>query len=794
MDSFLTKRLAAILAIEAHFPKVSQERMRGFCLIFLASGGAAIVVDDYFFDILQTPPLIGGLLVVLGIYLELFLLRLFANSAYFSGLASKTGGGNYRQTGITYDVATVIARNPSDLTAAFLSSTFGTHIYVRSELTETDITTWLGSARRTLPASTLPLSTDRATTLMDVVACILTHDTDFVSFLLQHGITTDSVRGAANLVFTNYYNQKRTERWWSRDILSQRGSLGRTLTLGAWREYVPYTTAVTPIGTDIGAESQHYLTLMGEILQGKRDSNLVMIAPDEATSLELVARLQHTLSTGTALGGVNSMSLITIDHDVILSEHGSTIAIEAVLRNILGAAERAGNMSIVVSDLTETNSRYLTRGVQFMHILEEFMTAAQVHVILITTVEEYGLIRKEALTLIKRCHELVIEPLSAERMILLLAPTVFRSETALDTILSYQSLEAIADIALTYDAPTLHSGQRLLTTVLEQYATQPIITRDLTLAHLGSTLGLPLGPIGDDERDILLSLESRMQQTIVGQERALRAIGSALRRQRANLTDTTQPFASFLFLGPSGVGKTETAKTIARVYFGGEENMIRLDMSEFAEGGSLARLIGDGNNLGMLERHLATHPRGLILLDEFEKASSDVTELFLQILDEGRATTSSGSPLTFRQHMIIATSNAGSDLIARTSHTRALTPVLDSDIIAHIIQKQILPAELIGRFSEVILFDTLSAHDELTIAEQTLVTLIKKVQAQGFGLEFGEGVAATIVARAHDASFGARPLRHAIEHTIEDIVATRIIRGEVKPGDTITISAAEVHG
>ncbi|MCU0678496.1 MAG: hypothetical protein MUF19_02845 [Candidatus Pacebacteria bacterium] len=436
MDSFLTKRLAAILAIEAHFPKVSQDRMRGFCLIVLASGGAAIVVDDYFFDILQTPPLIGGLLVVLGIYLELFLLRLFANSAYFSGLASKTGGGNYRQTGITYDVAIVIARNPSDLTAAFLSSTFGTHIYVRSELTENDITTWLGSARRTLPASTLPLSTDRATTLMDVVACILAHDTDFVNFLQQHGITTDSVRGAANLVFTDYYNRKRTERWWSRDILSQRGSLGRTLTLGAWREYVPYTTAVTPLGTDIGAESQHYLTLMGEILQGKRDSNLVMIAPDEATSLELVARLQHTLSTGTALGGVNSMSLITIDHDVILSEHGSTIAIEAVLRNILGAAERAGNMSIVVSDLTETNSRYLTRGVQFMHILEEFMTAAQVHVILITTVEEYGLIRKEALTLIKRCHELVIEPLSAERMILLLAPTVFRSETALGTILS----------------------------------------------------------------------------------------------------------------------------------------------------------------------------------------------------------------------------------------------------------------------------------------------------------------------------------------------------------------------
>jgi ABC-type multidrug transport system fused ATPase/permease subunit len=792
MNTLLHNRATAVLAIEKVFPRVSQDRARGLCLMVLAGGAMMLTVDRYLFAVSASPVVLGGIIVVAGVYLELCMLRLFVNSVYYSGLASKTGKGNYHQTGITYDVASVLASDQADMTRSFLSSTFGTHIYVRCELTQEVVAAWLASDRQKIPAATLYLHTERATTLIDVVDCILTHDTAFTQFLSQHGVTADTVRGTAALVFSAYYESKRAERWWSRDALSQRGSLGRTLTLGAWREYVPYTTAITPLSTLTATESLHYITHMSEVLQAKRDSNLVMIAPDEATSLTLVAHLQHALTTGTALGGVNSMSLITIDHDDILATQVSTIAIEAVLREILGAAEQAGNMTVVVSDLTNINNRYLTRGVQFMHILEEFMTASQVHVILVTTPGEYGLIRKDALTLIKRCHEIIIEPLSVQRMTLLLAPELFRYETTTRTIMSYPALLAIAEVALTYDAPTLESGRRLLITVIEHYHNQPLITRDLTLAHLGSTLNVPLGPIGEVERDVLLSLEGLMHQTIVGQERALGAISSALRRRRANLIDTTEPFASFLFLGPSGVGKTETAKTIARVYFGGEASMMRLDMSEYAEAGSTTRLLGLGAGIGVLEQHLANHPRGLILLDEFEKAHPDVTELFLQILDEGSITTSSGTVLSFRPHMIIATSNAGSDLIARTSQTRALTPVLDSDVIAHITQKQILSSELIGRFSDVILFDALTPTDELTIAEQILTTLKHKTEAQGFALAYEAGIGAAIVARAHDAQFGARPLRHAIEHTIEDIIATKIIRGDIRRGDTITITVAEV--
>lgn len=793
MKYVFTKRLATIIAIEHQFPKSSQDRYRGTLLLLISSSIGIIGVDTYYTDLLtNTAALWGGLAVFSGLYLEAVLLLLYSNSAYYSGLASKTGRGNYRQTGITYDVAKVLHKKADDITGAFLSSTFGAHIYVRCGLTHEEVAAWCMTNRQHLPASILATPDNRPTTLTDVIDAMLIHDSSFVQLLHTHGITADTFRGAGDLILLHYYTKKRRERWWSRDTLGSRGSLGRSLTLGAWREYVPYTIALPKNTESPTEEDEQYLTHFSEVLQSRRDSNLIIVAPDQATSHDLLGKLQHQFEAGTTLGAINSMSLIRIDHHSLLSNHPDTVSVEAAIRIILTEATQAGNMTIVIDDIVQVMSEYRTRGVLFTHILEEFLTADRVHVILTTTPAQYAILRKESLSLVKRCHETIIEPLSTERMMQLLGSIVFTTEEKYDTIVSYDALTAITETAITYDAPTTETARRLLDTVCANYAGMPIITRDQALSCLGSTLDLPIGTPSEEERDILLTLESHLAQTIVGQERAIRAIAIALRRMRANLTDTSRPVASFLFLGPSGVGKTETAKTLAQVYFKGADQMMRLDMSEYAHEHSLEDLLGSPDRPSILEQHLALHSRGLILLDEFEKAHEHVKQLFLQILAEGTCTTYDGSPLRFRQHLIIATSNAGSELIARTSEKRAMVPALDSDIIAHIIQTGTLSAELIGRFGDVILFDALTHSDEITIANQIMTRIIQKTTERGFTLQIAPAVTELIVAQAHNSTFGARPLRHHIEHTIEDIIATHIIRGDVKPGDTITIGETDL--
>lgn len=788
MSVNISKQHGAVIQFEHYFSRRQQDYWRGSALLLLTIGTGLLFVDKTIAPIVDEQILIGVLCLILATYVDLLVLRLFSNATYYAGLFSTTGSGNYQEHGLTYDAMVVLSAGKHDLTKAFLESSFGQHIYVRAELSEAVVTTWLTGERHPVKAAVVSLSAGRATSLIDIVQAILTHDVAFAQFLEHHGVTHDTLLGAAHLVLGHYYQTKRLERWWSRDQLSRRGSLGRELTLGAWREYVPYTEPVA-INTETPNEfEQHYLNFLHTILQSRRDSNILLVAPDRDWNRVLLEKLQHTFVTGTALGSINTMSVMTVDHDSLLFENTTTVSVEAALRSILTEASLAGNMVLVLPDLEQVAARYASKGVLFTHILEEFLTADRLHVIITSTTEAYPLIKRTELALIKRCEEVVVEALTEETLLRYLTHHIYSIEAKTKTIFSYHALTAIAKTVYAYDVPLGARVQEIATTIAQEYFGQALITHDMAERSLGTLLDLPVGPLTQNERDILLSIERIMQQEVVGQDRAIHAIGIALRRMRAALVDTKRPLATFLFLGPSGVGKTETAKTLAKVYFGSADALLRFDMSEFADGEGLSRLIGSETTSSLLEDKLLGHPRGLILLDEFEKSHPDVQELFLQILDEGQMTTYGGTMLHFRQHIIIATSNAGSQLIARTKDKRAESPTLDSDVIAHIIQTRALAPELIGRFGDVILFDALTPTDEVTIANQLIAALGHKIRERGFTLVVQDGVGETIVEQYHNSQFGARPIRHAIEHILEDIIATRIIRGDAKPGDSITIS------
>jgi len=300
---------------------------------------------------------------------------------------------------------------------------------------------------------------------------------------------------------------------------------------------------------------------------------------------------------------------------------------------------------------------------------------------------------------------------------------------------------------------------------------------------------VPIFRPGKEETEKLLNLEKIIHERLIDQEEAVNGVSQALREYRSGLSRRGGPIASFLFVGPTGVGKTELSKILAKVQFGSSEMMIRFDMSEFQDKSSVNRFIGssDGEIAGSLTEAVIRKPYSLILLDEFEKAHPDILNLFLQVLDDGRLTDGLGRTVDFTNTIIIATSNAHSDLIKQ-----ALDSGESVSGIAEYLKKKLVDffkPELLNRFSKIVVFKELTPENLKVITELNLNDLAKTVEEeQGIYMEFSPEVVKEIVRLGYDPSFGARPLRGVISEKIKSPLAEKILKGEIMNGDTVKIS------
>ena len=297
--------------------------------------------------------------------------------------------------------------------------------------------------------------------------------------------------------------------------------------------------------------------------------------------------------------------------------------------------------------------------------------------------------------------------------------------------------------------------------------------------------GIPATRILSTESERLLRLEDEMKSYVVGQEEAVSVVSRAIRRSRSGLGGKDKPIGSFLFLGPTGVGKTETAKALARILFNDEHAMTRIDMSEYMESHAVARLIGAPPGYvgydegGQLTEAVKRRPYSVILFDEIEKAHPQVFNIFLQIFDEGRLTDSKGVTVDFRNTIIIMTSNLAGDIIRDAKDKKAAEKSVWEVLHAH------FKPEFLNRVDSVILYNPLSPKDLLHIAEQQLEKVKERMAENGVSLKVTDDLVMYFAEVGYDPVFGARPLRRAIEEKLVDEVATRIIEGNIKPGDTI---------
>jgi ATP-dependent Clp protease ATP-binding subunit ClpC len=316
--------------------------------------------------------------------------------------------------------------------------------------------------------------------------------------------------------------------------------------------------------------------------------------------------------------------------------------------------------------------------------------------------------------------------------------------------------------------------------------------------------GIPVKKLAEEESERLLHLEEILHERVIGQDEAVEAVAKAIRRARVGLKDPKRPIGSFIFLGPTGVGKTELSKALAEALFGDENAMIRLDMSEYMERHTVSKLIGSPPGYvgfeegGQLTEKVRRRPYSVILLDEIEKAHPDVFNILLQILEDGRLTDSKGRTVDFKNTVIIMTSNVGAELLKKQT-TLGFMPQEKEDKASFEKIKETLMAELrktfrpefLNRVDEIIVFHPLSKEHIEKIADIMIKELNKRLEENNIKLEFTPEAKEEIIKQGYDPNYGARPLRRVIQRIVENQLSELMLQGEVKPGDELIVTAED---
>jgi ATP-dependent Clp protease ATP-binding subunit ClpC len=360
------------------------------------------------------------------------------------------------------------------------------------------------------------------------------------------------------------------------------------------------------------------------------------------------------------------------------------------------------------------------------------------------------------------------------------------------------------------EAAKLRDKERQLTEMLESAKKQweedtkshrETVSEENVAEVVAMMTGIPMTKVAQSESRKLAKMYDEIKEKVIGQDEAVRKIVKAIQRNRAGLKDPSKPIGSFIFLGPTGVGKTQLAKVLSKYLFDSEDNMIRIDMSEYMEKFSVSRLIGAPPGYvgyeegGQLTEKVRRKPYSVILLDEIEKAHPDVFNLLLQALDDGQMTDSLGRKVDFKNTVIIMTSNIGSRELKdfgqgvgfKTTAKSEQSDAHTKGVIQNALKRAFAP-EFLNRIDDIIMFNALSKEDIFLIIDVELEGLIRRLEANGYKIKISKDAKDYIAEKGYDSNFGARPLKRAIQKHLEDPLAEEIINSNLEEGDTINVT------
>lgn len=531
-------------------------------------------------------------------------------------------------------------------------------------------------------------------------------------------------------------------------------------------------------------------------LNKDRGQNLLLVGDSGSGKTEIfyhiASRIIH-FQTKTELDGAH---VRTFDFQKVLSAAGNKEALQKLLDVLFSELSRAGNIILFIDRIDLLLSPGEKVGaVDLSAIFQNYLEHPHVRIVGTISNEAYISLVKNNNSLEEVFSVVKIEPPTKEDLLTILLGQVNRFEARYQVFFTAEALLSIVEQASRY-LKQEQSPQRELTLIEEISSSamagkSKIITEKEVLTVLEKKTGVPI-QVSGREKDTLLNLTSELHKSVVGQDRAIQLLSDALMRARAGLGGDSKPIGSFLFLGPTGVGKTETAKTLARVYFGNEQKLLRLDMTEFADGNALTKLLGTNlvSDPGALSIAIQENPSAVLLFDEIEKSHPYVQNALLQVLDEGRLTTNYGKVLDFTNTIIIATSNAGSEYIREQVSQNIPVAQFEKALVDQLIKKKIFLTEWLNRFEAVVVFAPLKTDEVAQIVAIQIEKLKAEVrQNKGIELEIAPLVINELATKGYDPVFGARALQRTIREDLETVIARQIIAQNPGRGAILKIEA-----
>ncbi len=489
------------------------------------------------------------------------------------------------------------------------------------------------------------------------------------------------------------------------------------------------------------------------------------------------------------------------EHRVVMISVAQLIAgagaseVQERLLHALGEAYKAKNVIVVFDNLHElVGVGAVGVGADMASILADVAQKNALYIIGLVSDREYTQYI-EGTQLGGALRTIRVEEMDQQNAIITLESKVLYVEAKQQITFSYQAVKSIVEYTHRYIHDQMLPSKAILVMeevgvyVAQKKGKNSVVTREDVAELLTEKLGIPIREVSTQEAGQLLDLEETLQQRVIGQDDAVSAVATALRRARTALRDQNRPIASFLFLGSTGVGKTELTKAIADVYFGSVDAMVRFDMSEYQNMSDLYKLIGaptgtGGSQEGLLTEAIRKNPYTIILFDEFEKAHSDILNVFLQVLDDGRLTDASGRTIDFTNAIIIATSNAGTEFIQDQIRAGTDTAHIREALFATVLQRYFKP-ELINRFDDVVVFRPLSQDTIVGIARLLLNRVVAQMEQKGITLRVTDAAIEQLAQEGYDPVYGARPLRRVMQERLDAALAKYLLQGKLGRRDVV---------